>query len=76
MEPTNCSTETHCNYTCILFTRNTVVTTTVTNKAAIRNVEIMWDKFNVNRMLVNFGVLLWEGNITTRTNYTTNTIRQ
>jgi hypothetical protein len=43
--------------------------------ATVRNVESVWDRFNVKAMNVTSEVLLGEINTTTTANFTTNTIQ-
>jgi hypothetical protein len=64
MDRINCGTETHCNYTAILFVRNAVGRSAVADMATARSFEVMSDIFNVRRHTVIipaycvYGVLL------------------
>ena len=64
-------TQTHSYYNCIFFIRNNIHRSAAINIATIRNVDVMWHKFNVKQFFCKYGFLLGEWNTTTTSNNAT-----
>ena len=59
----------------LLYVLNPVLTSAVTNMKTIRNVEVIWDRFNGNKMnTISINLFMGKVILTTTANNTYNTI--